>query len=256
MTDHLEGALAPDELTSCQQGLGDGGCAVASAPGMSGDDTGLRADDEGSGDDAFVDALRRGDERAFASLVDRYYDTMLRVARMHVATREAAEDVVQETFLGVIRGIDHFEARSSLRTWMFRILINQAKTRGERERRTRPFSSFAAELEADEPSVDPDRFIASGRWAGFWAVPPVGRDLPEAHVLAAEAGDRLVGAIEALPPTQRTVISLRDVKGLSAAEVCELLDISEANQRVLLHRARSKTRATLEHYLDERVEVS
>jgi RNA polymerase sigma factor (sigma-70 family) len=128
---------------------------------------------------------------------------------------------------------------------MFRILINQAKTRGERERRTRPFSSFAAELEADEPSVDPDRFIASGRWAGFWAVPPVGRDVPEARVLAAEAGDRLVGAIEALPPTQRTVITLRDVKGLSAAEVCELLDISEANQRVLLHRARSKTRATL-----------
>jgi RNA polymerase sigma-70 factor (ECF subfamily) len=256
MIDYLEGAIAPDDLSSCPQCLGDSGCAVASGSGMSRHDPGLRADDEGSGDDVLVDALRRGDESAFASVVDRYYDTMLRVARVHVATREAAEDVVQETFLGVIRGIDHFEARSSLRTWMFRILINQAKTRGERERRTRPFSSFAAELEADEPSVDPDRFIASGRWAGFWAVPPVGRDVPEARVLAAEAGDRLVGAIEALPPTQRTVITLRDVKGLSAAEVCELLDISEANQRVLLHRARSKTRATLEHYLDERVGVS
>jgi RNA polymerase sigma-70 factor (ECF subfamily) len=223
---------------------------------MSGDDPGRPADDDRQHDEALVDALRRGDENAFASLVDRYYDTMLRVARMHVATKEAAEDVVQETFLGVVRGIDRFEARSSLRTWMFRILTYQARTRGERERRTRPFSSFAAEMEADEPSVDPDRFIASGRWAGFWAAPPVGHDLPEARVLAAEVGDRVVGAIDALPPTQRTVITLRDVKGLSAAEVCELLDISEANQRVLLHRARSKTRAALEHYLDERVEVS
>jgi RNA polymerase sigma-70 factor (ECF subfamily) len=222
---------------------------------MSRHDAGLETQGE-HGDDALVAALRGGDERAFAALIDRYYDTMLRVARMHVATQEAAEDVVQETFLGVIRGIDRFEARSSLRTWIFRILVNQAKTRGERESRTRPFSSFAAELEAGEPSVDPDRFVASGRWAGFWATPPVEHDVPEARVLAAEAGDRLVDAIDALPPNQRTVITLRDVQGLSAAEVCELLDISEANQRVLLHRARSKTRATLERYLDERVEVS
>jgi RNA polymerase sigma-70 factor (ECF subfamily) len=181
---------------------------------------------------------------------------MLRVARLHVATREAAEDVVQETFLAVIQGIDRFEARSSLRTWMFRILTNVAKRRGEREGRTRPFSSFAAELEPDEPSVDPDRFIATGRWAGYWASPPVGRDVPEARVLAAEAGARLVSAIDGLPPAQRTVITLRDVEGLSATEVCQLLGISEANQRVLLHRARSKTRAALEHYLDERVKVS
>jgi RNA polymerase sigma-70 factor (ECF subfamily) len=221
---------------------------------MSGDEPGSEADVE-RGDDALVDALRAGDEGAFASVLARYYDTMLRVARMHVATREAAEDVVQETFLGVIQGIDRFEARSSLRTWMFRILVNQAKSRGERERRNRPFSSFVSELEADEPSVDPDRFIASGRWAGYWAAAPLGHDVPEARILAAEAGDRLVSAIEALPPTQRTVITLRDVKGLSAAAVCELLDLSEANQRVLLHRARSRTRATLEHYLDERVEV-
>jgi RNA polymerase sigma-70 factor (ECF subfamily) len=175
---------------------------------------------------------------------------------LHVATREAAEDVVQETFLGVIEGIDRFEARSSLRTWMFRILTNVAKGRGQREARTRPFSSFEAELEADEPTVDPDRFIASGRWAGYWAAPPVEYDVPGARVLAAEAGDRLVNAIEALPPSQRTVITLRDVKGLSASEVCQLLDISESNQRVLLHRARTKTRASLECYLDERVEVS
>jgi RNA polymerase sigma-70 factor (ECF subfamily) len=201
--------------------------------------------DDGSGvivgggeDAALVAALRAGDEHSFALLVDRYYDTMLRVARLHVATREAAEDVVQETFLGVIQGIDRFEAR--------------AKTRGEREGRTRPFSSFEAELETDEPSVDPDRFLADGRWAGFWGTPPVERHLPEAHLLAVEAGDRLVAAIAALPPAQRVVITLRDVKGFSAPEVCELLDISEANQRVLLHRARAKARATLERYLEER----
>jgi RNA polymerase sigma-70 factor (ECF subfamily) len=222
---------------------------------MSDSETGA-ASEFGRGDDVLVDALRAGDESAFASLIDRYYDTMVRVARLHVATREAAEDVVQETFLGVIQGIDRFEARSSLRTWMFRILTNVAKGRGQREGRTRPFSSFAAELEADEPTVDPDRFIASGRWAGYWAAPPVEHDVPEARILAAEAGDRLVSAIEALPRTQRTVITLRDVRGLSAAEVCQLLDISESNQRVLLHRARSKTRARLEYYLDERVEVS
>jgi RNA polymerase sigma-70 factor, ECF subfamily len=222
---------------------------------MSGYQTGAETELEG-GDDALVDALRAGDEAAFASLLDRYYDTMLRVARTHVATREAAEDVVQETFLGVINGIDRFEARSSLRTWMFRILTNIAKSCGEREGRSRPFSSLAPELGADEPSVDPDRFIASGRWAGYWATPPVGHDVPEARVLAAEAGDRLISAIEALPAAQRTVITLRDVKGFSAAEVCELLGVSEANQRVLLHRARSKTRAALERYLDERVEVS
>jgi RNA polymerase sigma-70 factor (ECF subfamily) len=222
---------------------------------MSRNEIGVGAELEG-GEDALVDALRAGDEGAFASLIDRYYDLMLRVARMHVATREAAEDVVQETFLGVIEGIDRFEARSSLRTWMFRILTNLAKSRGEREGRSRPFSSVSAELGSHEASVDPDRLIASGRWAGYWATPPVGHNVPEVRVLAAEAGGRLISAIEALPPAQRTVIILRDVKELSAAEVCALLGVSESNQRVLLHRARSKIRAALEHYLDERVEVS
>jgi RNA polymerase sigma-70 factor (ECF subfamily) len=211
---------------------------------------------DGLDDDALlVAALRAGDEGAFASLLDRYYDTMLRVARMHVATREAAEDVVQETMLGVIQGIDRFEGRSSLRTWMFRILVNRAKTRGEREGRTRPFSSLATELDGDDPAVDPDRFVANGRWAGFWSAPPSAHHVPEARVLAAEAGDRLVAAIEALPPNQRAVLTLRDVQGFSAAEVCDLLDLSEANQRVLLHRARSKCRASLERYLDDRVGV-
>jgi RNA polymerase sigma-70 factor, ECF subfamily len=201
---------------------------------------------------ALVAALRAGDEAAFARLVDTYYTLMLRVARDYVRTNEAAEDVVQETFLGVIQGIDRFEERSSLRTWMFRILANRAKTRGEREGRTRPFSSLAAELEADEPAVDPDRFVPEGRWAGFWSAPPSARELPEASVLADEIGERLTDAIRSLPPVQRTVIELRDVRGFTSAEVCELLEISEANQRVLLHRARSKARALLERYLDER----
>jgi RNA polymerase sigma-70 factor (ECF subfamily) len=200
---------------------------------------------------ALVTSLRTGDEAAFAALVDRYYGTMLRVARNHVASREAAEDVVQETFLAVIDGLDRFEGRSSLRTWMFRILVNQAKTRGEREGRTRPFSSLGSGVDEEERAVDPDRFIAEGRWAGFWSAPPPAANLPEAHALAAEVGDQLLKVIDTLPPAQLAVLELRDVDGLSASEVCELLDISEANQRVLLHRARSKARAALERYLSE-----
>jgi RNA polymerase sigma-70 factor (ECF subfamily) len=215
------------------------------------DDPAERMDDEL----ALVAALRAGDEMAFGGLVDRYYGLMLRVAREYVATKEAAEDVVQEMFLGVITGIDRFEQRSSLRTWMFRILVNRAKTRGEREGRTRPFSSLVAELGEDEPAVDPDRFIGAGRWAGFWSAPPSAEHLPDSRVLAAELGARLSEAIATLPTAQRTVLELRDVAGFSSAEVCDLLDISEANQRVLLHRARSKARTLLERYLDERAEV-
>ena len=184
------------------------------------------------------------------------YRILWLIAAGIVQDRTAAEDVVQETFLGVIQGIDRFEQRSSLRTWMFRILVNRAKTRGEREGRARPFSSLSIGLEQDEPAVDPDRFLADGRWAGFWSAPPSTEHLPDAGVLAAELGARLADAIAALPAAQRTVLELRDVQGLSATEVCELLELSEANQRVLLHRARSKARALLETYLDERAGVS
>jgi RNA polymerase sigma-70 factor, ECF subfamily len=197
------------------------------------------------GDD-LVERLRAGDEAAFGALVDRYYASMLRVARGYVATREAAEDVVQETFLGVVQGIGRFEGRSSLKTWMFRILVNRAQTRGEREGRSRPFSALVGD---DEPAVDPDRFAKEGRWAGYWATPPSSDPLPEASVLAAEMGDRLLDAIAGLPEAQRTVLELRDVLGFASDEVCTLLDITEANQRVLLHRARSKARAALEHYV-------
>jgi RNA polymerase sigma-70 factor, ECF subfamily len=213
-------------------------------------------DERGAEEAALVAALRAGDEQAFGGLVDRYYAVMVRVARQYVSTNEAAEDVVQETFLGVIQGIDRFEGRSSLRTWMFRILVNRAKTRGEREGRSRPFSSLVGDLDDDEPAVDPDRFVSDGRWAGFWSAPPSGEHVPDVRVLAVELGTQLAEAIAALPVAQRTVLDLRDVQGFSSTEVCELLDISEVNQRVLLHRARSKARALLEGYLDERAGVS
>jgi RNA polymerase sigma-70 factor (ECF subfamily) len=176
---------------------------------------------------------------------------MLRVARSYVASREAAEDVIQETWLGVINGLDRFEERASLKTWIFRILVNQAKTRGEREARTRPFSSL--EQPDDEPAVDPGRFNARGRWAGFWSAPPTSDLVPEDHVVLAEVGEQVLAAIDHLPERQRVVITLRDIQDLSAAEVCELLGLSEVNQRVLLHRARSRARATLEQVLAEEV---
>jgi RNA polymerase sigma-70 factor (ECF subfamily) len=196
-------------------------------------------------EDELVERLRAGDEAAFSHLVDTYYRSMLHVARGYVASTQAAEDVVQETLLGVIRGLATFEGRSSLKTWMFRILVNRATTRGEREGRVRPFSS----LGGDGPTVDPDRFESSGRWKGFWSEPPTHREIPEANVLATEIGARLMAAIVELAPTQRAVIELRDVQGLTSAEVCELLDITEANQRVLLHRARARVRQLLEDYL-------
>ena len=166
---------------------------------------------------------------------------MLRVARMYVATKEAAEDVVSETLLGVIQGIDRFEGRSSLKTWLFRILVNRAKTRGQREARSRPFSSLAGR--------HPRSTLTASARTG--PGPPRRAPVPEDEVLAAEAGEHLMAAIDALPPAQRTVITLRDIEGFSGPEVSSLLEISEANQRVLLHRARSKVRAALECYLEE-----
>ena len=194
-----------------------------------------------------IDRLRAGDEAAFGTLVDTYYRSMLHVARGYVASTEAAEDVVQETFLGVITGLDRFEGRASVKTWMFRILVNRAQTRGAREGRTRPFSSFAEG--GDEPAVDPDRFAKEGRWAGFWTAPPSAEQLPEASVLASEMGAQLLAAIGQLPAAQRAVLELRDVQGFDADEVCALLNISSANQRVLLHRARSRARSIVEAYV-------
>ncbi len=194
-------------------------------------------------------SLRAGDEAAFVELLRRYGPSMLRIARLYVPTRAVAEEVVQEAWLGVLSGLDRFEGRSSLKTWIFRILTNRAKTRGEREGRTVPFSALAADGDEDEPAVDPDRFLGSGVAQGHWAAAP--RALPEERLLAGEARRRIEAAIAALPPNQRTVITLRDVEGFGAEEACSVLGISETNQRVLLHRARSKVRAALEDYLEE-----
>ena len=193
---------------------------------------------------ALVEALRRGDERAFTRLVDRYSPTMLRVASLYVRNAAVAEEVVQEAWLGVLAGIGRFEGRSSLKTWIFRILTNRAQTRAAREARSVPFSSLEREGEG-EPAVDADRFIA----AGFWSTPPQPWDVPEERLLSRETRDRVEQAIATLPPTQRAVISLRDIEGWSSEEVRNVLELSETNQRVLLHRARSKVRAELAEYL-------
>ena len=206
-----------------------------------------------SHDHDLVERLRGGDESAFAELIDAYGATMLRVAQMYVRDRATAEEVVQETWLAVLNGIDRFEGRSSLKTWLFRILTNRAKTRGEREGRMVPFSSLAgASDEAGEPSVDPDRFLGPDSPApGAWAAPP--RAWPQDKVLERETLDVIRMAIEQLPEAQREVIRLRDVEGWSPMEVADALEISDGNQRVLLHRARSKVRAALEMYLNPEV---
>ncbi len=201
-----------------------------------------------SDDAQLVERLRAGDEGTFAGIVDRYQASMLRLAQMYVASRAVAEEVVQEAWIGVLKGLDGFQGRSSLRTWIFRIVVNTAKTRGQREGRSMPFSSAFAVAE-DEPAVDPERFVpGEGNWS---AAPTSWEGVPEERLLARETFAEIERAIEGLPPLQAEVIRLRDVQGWTSLEVCNALDISETNQRVLLHRARSKVRGALERYLDE-----
>jgi RNA polymerase sigma-70 factor, ECF subfamily len=201
-------------------------------------------------DHALVERLRRGDEQAFMELVAQWSPSMLRVARMYVPSAAVAEEVVQETWLAVLTGLGRFEERSSLRTWVFSILVNRARTRGERERRTVPFAALAREeAEGDVAAVDPERFVRSGDAIGSWAAPPVRWwEDPERALASDEAVRRIEEEIARLPEMQRLVITMRDVAGLSSEEVRNALDISETNQRVLLHRARAKVRAALEDY--------
>ena len=197
-------------------------------------------------DEPLVARLRAGDESAFRELVRRYHPSMVRFAESFVPSHAVAEEVAQEAWLGVIKGIDRFEGRSSLSTWIFRIVANIARTRGERERRT---VSLSDELADDTPSVPAGRFNGPpGR--GAWSNPPARwSDLPDERVLSKDTFDRVVAVSRQLSETQRRVFMLRDVEGWSSAEVCHLLDISEVNQRVLLHRARSRVRAGLEDEL-------
>jgi len=192
--------------------------------------------------------LRAGDEDAFEALVARHYGTMLAVAQTYVKGRATAEEVVQDTWLAVIQGLDRFEGRASLKTWILSILVNKAKTRGVREARSVPFAALAGE--DDAPAVAPERFRGSDdAYPGHWRAYP-GNWSADTVVGDRETIRAAMGAIAALPPVQQTVIRMRDVEGYSSEEVCAALDVSEANQRVLLHRARSRVRAVLEEHLD------
>jgi RNA polymerase sigma-70 factor, ECF subfamily len=195
-----------------------------------------------------LSALRAGDEQAFRALVARHQAAMVSVATQFVASRAVAEEVVQDTWLAVLRGLDRFEGRSSLRTWIFRILANLARSRGVREHRSVPMDL----LGDPRPAVPASRFRPEGdEWPGHWADPPRRlAQLPEERLVERETVSVVASAIDGLVGSQRQVIVLRDVQGWSSGEVCDALGLSEGNQRVLLHRARSKVRAALERHLE------
>jgi RNA polymerase sigma-70 factor (ECF subfamily) len=201
------------------------------------------------GERELIVALRDGDTQAFQRLVERNQPMMKRVARGFVDSDAVAEEIVQETWLAVLGGIRRFQGRSALSTWIFSILVNQAKTHSSRERRATPFASVGP-ADAGGYAVDPDRFQKDDEaWPGHWATPPRPWQKPERRLLSLEARARLRSALDALPARQRVVVSLRDVEGLTAEEVCGMLDVSTENQRVLLHRGRSRLRSMLEEYV-------
>jgi len=207
-------------------------------------------------DAALLERLRRGDEAAFRTLLDEYGPFLMRLVMMHVPSRSIAEEVVGDTWLAVLNGLDRFEGRSSLRTWIASIALNKARTRGTREGRILPFALLRRRYEeGGGPAVDPDRFQGRrGERPGWWASPPAAWEEPERQLEAAETRDAMLRAIRDLPPRQREVITMRDLLGWDAAEVCNALDLTETNQRVLLHRARSKVRSALEEHLEPKDE--
>lgn len=230
---------------------------TSDAPADAGTAAGSSASATAREDDLrLVAALRAGDEAAFMRLVDRYHGAMLRLAQLYVPERAVAEEVVQETWLAVLQSLARFEGRAALKTWIFRILVNMAKTRAQREGRSVPFSSLPElERESDEPAVEAGWFRPADApvWPGAWvSVPHNWEQVPEAQLLSRETREHIEQAIAALPPHQRGVITLRDIEGWSAEETCAFLGISEANQRVLLHRARTRVRRALAHYLNEK----
>lgn len=198
--------------------------------------------------------LRQGDEGAFDELVTRHHSALIRMAMGYVADREVAEEVVQDTWMAVIEGLDRFQGRSSLRTWIFGIMIHKAKDRGVREKRHTNFSSFESIDDDGDEAIDPSRFHQSGEWTGHWAFPPQPWDdqTPEKLLASQQAVNAMNKAIEALPQTLKDVLILRDVEGVDAKEACEILKISETNLYVRLHRARERVRQAVEAYLEER----
>jgi RNA polymerase sigma-70 factor (ECF subfamily) len=200
--------------------------------------------------DRLVAALRAGDEEAFRELVAANGSTLLRLALMYSPSRAVAEEAVQETWIAVLRSIDGFEGRSSLRTWICRILVNTARRRAGAEGRSLPFSALG--YDDAEPSVDPARFQRDGPYAGHWVSFPYDPSgLPEERLLAGEVRAGIRDAISGLRTPQREVFVLRDVEGWSTVEVCDLLEITPGHQRVLLHRARAKIRQALEDLLSD-----
>ncbi|MGH7216901.1 MAG: RNA polymerase sigma factor [Nitrospiraceae bacterium] len=205
-------------------------------------------------EDTLIAKLRHGDEGAFDELVNQHHSALIRMAMGYVADREVAEEVVQDTWMAVIESLNRFEGRSSLRTWICGILIHKAKDRGVREKRHTTFSAFESHDDDNDEAVDPFRFQQSGEWAGHWAFPPQPWDnqTPEKLLASKQAVDCMQLAIEALPETLKDVLILRDVEGVEAKEVCEMLNITETNLYVRLHRARERVRVAVETYLEGR----
>jgi RNA polymerase sigma-70 factor (ECF subfamily) len=201
--------------------------------------------------DQLIARLRRGDEGAFDELVNQHHSVLIRMAMGYVADREVAEEVVQDTWMAVIESLNRFEGRSSLRTWICGILIHKAKDRGVREKRHTTFSGFESYDDDNDEAVDPSRFQQSGEWAGHWAFPPQPWDdqTPEKLLASQQAINAMNKAIEALPAPLKEVLILRDVEGVEAKEVCEMLKITETNLYVRLHRARERVRVAVETYL-------
>jgi RNA polymerase sigma-70 factor (ECF subfamily) len=225
------------------------------------EEEGPRAAARGAGapsdpDAALLNRLRQGDEDAFRALVEEHGPFLMRLVMTHVPSRAIAEEVVQDTWLAALEGLDRFEGRSMLRTWLASIALNKARTRGTREGRILPFALLRRRYEeGGGPAVDPERFQGRrGERPGWWARPPLAWEDPERQLEANETRDAMLKAIRDLPPRQREVITLHDISGWDAEEVRNALDLSETNQRVLLHRARSKVRAALEEHLEPKPE--
>ena len=203
-----------------------------------------------------LDALRAGEEAAFSALVEKHHPSMVRIARLHVASAAAAEEVAQEAWVAVLEGLHRFEGRCALKSWIFAIVANCARSRGERDKRSVPLSALAQEEGEEGASVPPERFLDGShpRWPGHWSQPP--EAWSDAQLVSRETMQAIARAMETLPPMQRAVMTMRDVEGLDSEETCQVLGISEANQRVLLHRARSKVRSALEDYMSEGEDTS